>query len=311
MRRVVPILVAMLVVGCADSTRSTSGDAAGTTAAPTAATTADSTTTALPTTTTTVLTVADDPVVLAAQVTEAERTLRDPTTSPEEAERTGAFQQLIYRRLSAHPEWHSAFFAALESDVAPMAANNVAAFLAFQRPPAGKPSETLPVWRIVPPLPADQLLGYYHEAEVATGVPWYYLASIHLIETRMGRIDGLSTVGAQGPMQFLPSTWAACCTGDIENARDAIIGAATYLKMSGAPENMDKAILAYNHDTRYLDAVKAYAANMAADESAYLGYHAWEVFYASAAGSFHLPVGYEEPEPVPIADAATTAAEPA
>ncbi len=199
-------------------------------------------------------------------MTKAERSLRDPTTSPEEAERTGAFQQLLYRRLSAHPEWQSPFFAALESDVAPMAANNVSAFLAFQRPPHGPASDTLPAWRIVPPLPAEQLLAYYHDAETTTGVPWYYLASINLVETRMGRINGLSTAGAQGPMQFLPSTWAACCTGDIEDAHDAIIGAATYLKMSGAPDNMDKAILAYNHDTRYLDAIKAYAANMAADE---------------------------------------------
>ena len=114
-----------------------------------------------------------------------------------------------------------------------MAANNVSAFLAFQRPPSGKPSDTLPAWQIVPPLPAEQLLAYYHEAEAATGVPWYFLASINLVETRMGRIHGLSTAGAQGPMQFLPSTWAACCTGDIEDAHDAIVGAATYLKMSG------------------------------------------------------------------------------
>jgi membrane-bound lytic murein transglycosylase B len=68
-------------------------------------------------------------------------------------------------------------------------------------------------------------------------VPWYFLASINLVETRMGRIHGLSTAGAQGPMQFLPSTWAACCTGDIEDAHDAIVGAATYLKMR--PDDMD------------------------------------------------------------------------
>jgi hypothetical protein len=303
-RRIVLILVAILLAGCNGSSR----EAAGTTAAAVRTTVATTTTTTA--TTTTALAAADDPVALAAQVTKAERTLRDPTTSPEEAEKTGAFQQLLYRRLSAHPEWNSPFFAALESDVAPMAGNNVAAFLAFQRPPHGPASDTLPAWRIVAPLPADQLLAYYHEAEAATGVPWYYLASINLVETRMGRINGLSTAGAQGPMQFLPSTWAACCTGDIEDAHDAIIGAATYLKMSGAPDDMDKAILAYNHDTRYLDAIKAYAANMAADERAYFGYHAWEVFYASSAGSFHLPVGYEEPAPVPVADAATTAAEP-
>ena len=73
---------------------------------------------------------------------------------------------------------------------------------------------------------------------------------------------------------------------------------------------MDQAILRYNRDTRYRDAIKAYAANMAADERAYLGYHAWEVFYASSAGSFHLPVGYEELEPVPATEASTTAALP-
>jgi hypothetical protein len=304
---VVPILVALLAAGCSGS----SNNAVSTTATSATTVPISTTTPSLPTTTTTVLTVADDPVALAAQITKAERTLRDATTSPEEAEATGKLQQLLYRRLSAHPEWMSKVFASFERDVAPMAANNVAAFLAFQRPPAGKPSDTLPAWQIVPPLPAEQLLAYYHEAEAATGVPWYYLASINLVETRMGRIHGLSPAGAQGPMQFLPSTWAACCTGDIEDAHDAILGAATYLKQSGAPGDMDKAILAYNHDTRYLDAVKAYAANMQADERAYLGYHAWEVFYASSAGSFHLPVGYDEPAPVPVADAASTAAVPA
>ena len=280
------------------------------TVAPTTSVALSTTTTAAPTTTTTVATLADDPVALAAQVTDAERALRDAATPPDEAEHIGAFQQLAYRRLSAHPEWDAAFLAAVAPDVASAVANNVAAFRAFQRPPHGPAPENLPAWRIVSPLPTLQLLSYYHEAEAQTGVPWYYLAAIHLIETRVGRIDGLSTAGAQGPMQFLPSTWADCCTGDIEDPHDAIVGAAVYLKRSGAPENMDRAILRYNRDTRYLDAVKSYAANMAADERAYLGYHAWEVFYASAAGSFHLPVGYEELTPVPATDAASTAAEP-
>jgi len=306
-RRLAPILAAMVVAGCAGS----SHDAASSTTSPASTTTAAPATSALPTTTTTsVPAVADDPAALAAQINATERTLRDPATSPEDAERTGRFQQLAYRRLSSHPEWDEAFMAAVAPDVFPAVANNLAAFRAFQRPPHGPASDTLPAWQILAPLPADQLLSYYHEAEAATGVPWYYLASINLVETRMGRIHGLSTAGAQGPMQFLPSTWAACCTGDVEDAHDAILGAATYLKMSGAPANMDKAILAYNHDTRYLDAIKAYAANMASDERAYLGYHAWEVFYASSGGSFHLPVGYDEPSAVPVADAATTAAEP-
>ena len=41
------------------------------------------------------------------------------------------------------------------------------------------------------------------------GIDWTYLASIHLVETRMGRIRGTSVAGAQGPMQFIPATWAS------------------------------------------------------------------------------------------------------
>ncbi len=48
---------------------------------------------------------------------------------------------------------------------------------------------------------------------------------------------------------------------------------------------------------------------MAADERAYLSYHV-EVFPRVEPGSFHLPVGYDQPTPVPVSDA-TTAAEPA
>src|SRR5438270_10948820 len=59
---------------------------------------------------------------------------------------------------------------------------------------------TLPDWKIVQPAPVEDLLRYYKEAEAQFGVPWQYLAAIHLVETRMGRIRGLSTAGAQGPM---------------------------------------------------------------------------------------------------------------
>ena len=64
------------------------------------------------------------------------------------------------------------------------------------------------------------LLGHYAEAEQLTGIPWYWLAAIHLQETRMGRIEGVSTAGAVGPMQFLPTTWARCCVGDPTSTRE-------------------------------------------------------------------------------------------
>ena len=80
------------------------------------------------------------------------------------------------------------------------------------------------------PAPAAELEGYYKEASQATGVPWPVLAAVHLVETRMGRIRGESSAGAQGPMQFLPSTWAAYGQGDINSNHDAIMTAARYLQ---------------------------------------------------------------------------------
>jgi hypothetical protein len=56
-------------------------------------------------------------------------------------------------------------------------------------------NNTLPAWRIEAPAAADEFLGYYHDAESASGVGWYYLVAINLIETRFGSIDGVSTAG--------------------------------------------------------------------------------------------------------------------
>ena len=154
------------------------------------------------------------------------------------------------------------------------------------------PPTTLPAWRILEPLPPDKLLAYYREAESLTGVPWYWLAAINLQETRMGRIDGVSSAGAVGPMQFLPNTWASCCTGDPLDPREAIIGAATYLVDRGAPGDMRAALYGYNPSDAYVILVTAYAENLRDDERAYRGYHAWQVFFESAVGDVRLPVGY-------------------
>jgi len=89
--------------------------------------------------------------------------------------------------------------------------------------------DTLPAWRVEPPAPADQLLGYYHQAESETGVGWNYLAAINFIETRFGSIVGASTAGAQGPMQFLPPTFGTYGQGgDIQSPHDSIMAAGRY-----------------------------------------------------------------------------------
>ncbi len=49
-----------------------------------------------------------------------------------------------------------------------------------------------------------------------------------------------------------------------------------------------------------MHAIEDIASVLAADPNAYAGYYRWEVYYATTAGVVHLPVGYDEPEPVPV-----------
>jgi membrane-bound lytic murein transglycosylase B len=136
------------------------------------------------------------------------------------------------------------------------------------------------------------LLGYYNEAQQASGVAWQYLAAINLIETNMGRIQGLSSAGAQGPMQFMPATWASYGRGDVNNPRDAILAAGRYLHTHGAPQNMTRAIYAYNPSMLYVRAVQLYAQQMFANERAFLGYYNWDVYVPTRNGLVLLPEGF-------------------
>jgi hypothetical protein len=258
----------------------------GTLAAP-ASTDAVVTTVGAPSTTTTTQAPLDA-AALADELSDVEAAIRAPGVSGDELAALGQRQQLAYRAVNRHPEWHTQ----LQQMVQPVAAGPLDFHLmaraaqtshAAGRPPSD-PATELPAWTIVEPLPIDELLGYYREAEAATGVPWQYLAAIHFQETRMGRVVGVSTAGAVGPMQFLPSTWAGCCEGDPTVARDAILGAARYLVLRGAPADMQAALYGYNPNDGYVGAVTAYAAAMLDDERAYLGFHGWQVFYAYRRG---------------------------
>jgi membrane-bound lytic murein transglycosylase B len=239
---------------------------------------------------------------LAAEITAAERGIRDVDLSDAEVAAHGRRQQRAYRQLARYPELQASVSAAIPTDVAGAFGFNVMARQAVVDHAAGStpgpPSPTLPAWTIVAPRPIDELLGYYEEAEAATGVPWEYLAAINFVETRMGRIVGASSAGALGPMQFLPTTWAACCTGDIMDPHDAIMGAADYLVDEGAPTDMRAALYGYNPNDGYVGSVTAYAANLMADPLGYRGYHAWEVYVGSVAGTVRLPVGYTATDPL-------------
>jgi membrane-bound lytic murein transglycosylase B len=227
-----------------------------------------------------------------------ETALRSPATPAADVARLGWEQQLGYRVLRAHPEWVPAVLAAVPGDVRSVIEANERAGRGLAT--LAEPQPQLPDWRIEAPPAPQELVGYYREAEAAFGIPWPYLAAIHLVETRMGRIRGASSAGAQGPMQFIPSTWAAYGEGDINNPRDAILAAGRYLDASGGPEDMSRALYAYNHSLRYVDAVQAYAGVIAiAQELAYRGYYHWQVYYATTRGVMLLPEGYPQRQAVP------------
>ncbi len=239
---------------------------------------------------------------LAAELSEAETMVRADDLDDSSIAAWGRRQQQLYRVMPTDPDEADRVISLVDESQRSAVENNWTARLNLSALVTSEElSATLPAWRIREPLPAAELLDYYRMAEEETGVPWQYLAAINLVETRMGRIEGLSTAGATGPMQFLPSTWAECCEGDSTVDRDAIIGAGVYLVRRGGPDDMGRALLGYNNSSRYVAAVEAYARVLEADPNAYRGYHAWQVYFLSSAGLIVLPAGYYEPEAVDAA----------
>jgi Transglycosylase SLT domain len=93
------------------------------------------------------------------------------------------------------------------------------------------------------------------------------LAAINEIESGFGVNLGPSYAGAEGWMQFMPSTWAMYGVDangdgvkDPNNPNDAIFAAARYLQAAGMPEDPEGAVFAYNHADWYVAEVMARAA---------------------------------------------------
>jgi membrane-bound lytic murein transglycosylase B len=102
--------------------------------------------------------------------------------------------------------------------------------------------------------------------EYCPGLSWTVLAAIAQIESGQGANNGPSSAGALGPMQFLPSTWAAwgidafgqTGTPDIMNPLDAVPSAARMLCADGAGAggaSLEAAIYDYNHADWYVSEV--------------------------------------------------------
>ncbi|MEW9534150.1 NlpC/P60 family protein [Microbispora sp. NPDC049125] len=120
-------------------------------------------------------------------------------------------------------------------------------------------------------IPPDYLR-LYQQAGQAYGIPWQVLAGIGKAESNHGRGDGAgiragaNLAGAMGPMQFLGTTWKTYGVDgngdgrtDVYDPADAIPSAAKYLKASGAPGDLYRAVWRYNHADWYVRRVLAFA----------------------------------------------------
>ncbi|HYI35368.1 MAG TPA: lytic transglycosylase domain-containing protein, partial [Thermoleophilaceae bacterium] len=103
------------------------------------------------------------------------------------------------------------------------------------------------------------LLPIYQAAGIQYGVRWEILAAINEIETDYGRNLNVSSAGALGWMQFIPSSWRMYGTDankdgkkDPYNPVDAIFAAARYLKAAGYEKDVRRSIFAYNHADWYV-----------------------------------------------------------
>ncbi|MEZ5075839.1 MAG: lytic murein transglycosylase [Solirubrobacterales bacterium] len=144
---------------------------------------------------------------------------------------------------------------------APTAANPTTTIASFGPAPIGVPNFVIDAFEI-PPF----LLPIYQACGTEYGIPWEVLASINKIETGFGTNLNVSSAGAVGWMQFLPSSWEAFgldANGDGRkdpyNPVDAICAAAHYLKIAGGAKDLYEAIFAYNHADWYVQEVLLYA----------------------------------------------------
>jgi len=234
--------------------------------------------------------VGGDPAQLAGQLTRAERVLSAGTAAPAAMARQALIVQLACLRVAAHPGWAGAVIAQVAPAQRAAVGTDIAAtadLVALTPPRTG-----LPPWRIVAAKNLAALRADYQSAQAATGVGWSYLAAINFVETDFGRVAGPSTAGAQGPMQFLPATWASYGHGSIHRPKDAILAAAHLLADHGAAQNIAAAVHAYNPSWRYVDAVLRYARRLRHDPHALTGYYHRQVTCRLTRGWVLLPAGY-------------------
>jgi cell wall-associated NlpC family hydrolase len=134
-------------------------------------------------------------------------------------------------------------------------------------------------------VPPAMLALYEAAAATCPGLPWTVLAAIGTIESDNGEStlpgvhSGANSAGAEGPMQFLPSTFAAydepvppggATPPSPYDPTDAVYAAARLLCANGAAGGADipGAVYAYNHSAAYVAQVLTLAEALGPPETA-------------------------------------------
>ncbi len=165
------------------------------------------------------------PPVLAAQLVRADAALHAQVTVA-----AALAEQRIVLRLSDAPALGRKVIRLLPSRLARDVTDDVLAHRELARLTPPQPRSA---FRVGPAVAAAKLRAYYGEAERRSGIAWQLLAAVNYVESDFGRLREASVDGALGPMQFMPSTWAAYGRGSVRDPRQAILAAARFLRAAG------------------------------------------------------------------------------
>jgi membrane-bound lytic murein transglycosylase B len=190
-------------------------------------------------------------------------------------------EQKLELQLVLDPRLHRAVLPRLPGGAARDVGDDVAAKRELLRLTQPRP---LSAFRVGPAEPAARLRGWYREAQRRSGVAWQLLAAVNYVESDFGRVRNESVSGAQGPMQFMPSTWRQYGRGDPHDPHAAILAAGRFLRAAGAPRDERAALYRYNPSTAYVDAIRRYAGRIRRDPRAFLVFYARQLIVRTPSG---------------------------